>query len=77
MDPSKWQAKPRSAGWDFNVPGLGGDYCSNGDNRQRRPHFRHSGRANATFADGHAKSVAGSTFQARIGTQQDIWHNHD
>jgi prepilin-type N-terminal cleavage/methylation domain-containing protein/prepilin-type processing-associated H-X9-DG protein len=77
MDPTKWVPKDRSAGWEFNIPGVGGDYCNNGTNRQRRPHFRHQMKANVVFSDGHAKAVGPGTFQARIGTQLDIWHNHD
>lgn len=77
MDPSKWVPKARSVGWEFNVPGIGGDYCNTGTDRQRRPHFRHQLHANAAFADGHAKSVPASTYQARIGSSTDVWHNHD
>ncbi|HZO87416.1 MAG TPA: DUF1559 domain-containing protein [Chthonomonadaceae bacterium] len=77
MQPEQWQDKGRSVGWEFNIPGMGGDYCNTGTNRQRRPHFRHQKRANVTFADGHAKSVSAGTYQARIGTPADIWHNHD
>ena len=77
MQPDKWVAKDRGPGWEFNVPGVGGDYCSGGDSRQRRPHFRHQMKANVVFSDGHAKAVGGGTFQARIGTSADIWHNHE
>ena len=77
MQPDKWVAKDRSAGWEFNIPGNGGDYCSMDGNRQRRPHFRHQMKANVVFSDGHAKAVGGGTFQARIGSSADIWHNHD
>ena len=42
-----------------------------------RPHFRHMQKANVVFADGHAKAVGPNTFQARLGTNDDIWHNHD
>ena len=68
MHPEKWVANDRSVGWEFSVtPG-----CSN-----RRPHFRHQFKANVVFADGHAKAVGAGTYQARIGSAQDIWHNHD
>jgi prepilin-type N-terminal cleavage/methylation domain-containing protein/prepilin-type processing-associated H-X9-DG protein len=77
MQPDKWQPKSRSAGWEFNVPGMGGDYCATGEARQRRPHFRHQMRGNVSFADGHAKSVPANSFRARIGTPEDIWHNHN
>jgi len=77
MQPDKWVSNGRSVGWEFNIPGVGGDYCATGENRRRRPHFRHQGKANVVFADGHAKSVGGGTYQARIGSSLDIWHNHD
>jgi prepilin-type processing-associated H-X9-DG protein len=77
MQPLKWKAQ-RTAGWEFNVPGTGnGDYTSTGGNRRRRPHFRHMEKANVVFADGHAKAVGPNTYQARLGTPDDIWHNHN
>jgi prepilin-type processing-associated H-X9-DG protein len=77
MEPDKWVSNGRSVGWEFNIPGVGGDYCATGENRRRRPHFRHQMKANVVFADGHAKSVGSGTYKARIGSAQDIWHNHD
>lgn len=73
MEPNKWVATDRSVGWDFDIPGTSGDY----QNRTRRPHFRHQQQANVVFADGHAKAVRGGTYKAKIGTSDDIWHNHD
>ena len=72
--PDKWVALGTS-GWDLTLPGIdtGGDY----QNQVRRPHFRHLGTANAAFADGHAKAVRSGSYIARIGSQADIWHNHD
>jgi prepilin-type N-terminal cleavage/methylation domain-containing protein/prepilin-type processing-associated H-X9-DG protein len=71
--PDVWTAD-RSVGWDFDVPGTGnGDYAS----RTRRPHFRHVGKSNVVFADGHAKAVSGGTLTVKIGTSADIWHNHN
>jgi hypothetical protein len=29
------------------------------------------------FADGHAKSVGPNTLTAKIGSADDIWHNHN
>ena len=62
--------------WDFGVPGLAGD----GDwtvNDARRPISRHNGKVNATFADGHAKTVDADSLRAKLGTQGDLWHDHD
>jgi prepilin-type N-terminal cleavage/methylation domain-containing protein/prepilin-type processing-associated H-X9-DG protein len=72
LHPEKWVATD-TVGWDFATPGVGdGDFF----NRHRNVHFRHSLRANASFADGHAKSVSPAQYTARIGSQQDIFHNH-
>ena len=75
LTPDKWVATTTSTGWDLDIPGIdkGGDY----GNRQRRPHFRHQGSANAVFADGHAKAVKSGSYTSRIGSQADVWHNHD
>jgi prepilin-type N-terminal cleavage/methylation domain-containing protein/prepilin-type processing-associated H-X9-DG protein len=73
IHPEGWKAVA-ATGWDFAVPGRGeGDYF----NRHRVPHFHHMQRCNTVFADGHAKSVAGSNFSARIATPEDLFHNHD
>ncbi len=69
--------------YDFMIPG--GDPANYGDTRwgstwgdvHYRPIFRHSQKNNAVFADGHAKAVGPNTLQAKIGTPEDIWHNHN
>ncbi len=72
IHPEKWKGIAVT-GWDFAIPGVGdGDWSS----RHRVPYFIHSQRCNAVYADGHAKSTAGGTLQARIGTDADVWHNH-
>lgn len=74
FNPSKWRYTNVEPGWNFGVPGSGdGDFCPN---RSRVPAFRHSQRTNASFADGHAKSVAAGSLNARYGSQEDIFHNH-
>lgn len=76
--PLQWTNKPnQSTGWDFDIPG-GFAGQSNGDyQRRRRPDFRHSQRCNVMFADGHSKAVGPNTLTARIGSSDDIWHNHN
>jgi len=73
--PKAWTVEGWSVDWDFGVPG-GEDWgsCRNGG---RRPMSRHSGKINATFADGHAKSVDGDSLKLAIGDPGDFWHNHD
>jgi prepilin-type N-terminal cleavage/methylation domain-containing protein/prepilin-type processing-associated H-X9-DG protein len=76
--PLQWTNKPnQSTGWDFDIPG-GFAGQSNGDyQRRRRPDFRHTQRCNVMFADGHAKAVGPNTLTAKIGSSDDIWHNHN
>ncbi|WP_309709520.1 DUF1559 domain-containing protein [Armatimonas sp.] len=76
--PLQWTNKPnQTTGWDFDIPG-GFAGQGNGDyQRRRRPDFRHMQRCNVMFADGHAKSVGPNTLIARIGSADDIWHNHN
>jgi len=74
LNENNWTYTTEEPGWNFGEPGVGdGDFCPT---RSRVPAFRHSGHANAAFADGHAKAVVGGTLNAAIGTQQDIFHNH-
>jgi prepilin-type N-terminal cleavage/methylation domain-containing protein/prepilin-type processing-associated H-X9-DG protein len=78
FNPLQWTNKPnQTTGWDFDIPGgfAGG---GNGDyQRRRRPDFRHMQKCNVMFADGHAKSVGPNGLVARIGSADDIWHNHN
>jgi prepilin-type N-terminal cleavage/methylation domain-containing protein/prepilin-type processing-associated H-X9-DG protein len=78
FQPLKWTNKPnRTTGWDFDIPG-GFAGQGNGDySRQRRPDFRHMQKCNVVFADGHAKAVGPSGLTAKIGSADDIWHNHN
>lgn len=77
IHPDQWRSNGRTTAWNFDTPGKGNDWCNAGPDRFRAPMFRHSGRANASFADGHAKSVPGGTLSVRTGTPQDIWTNHN
>ncbi len=81
--PKLWKADNPwgSVDWDFGVPGLGlvanggdGPWSGNG---ARRPHARHNGQIDAAFADGHVKALDGNTLTAKLGTPQDLWHDHD
>jgi prepilin-type N-terminal cleavage/methylation domain-containing protein/prepilin-type processing-associated H-X9-DG protein len=78
FNPKLWlvEAPWGSVDWDFGVPGLGGD----GDwtvNDARRPIPRHQGKVNAAFADGHAKVITAESLTAKLGTPEDLWHDHD
>ena len=77
MNPDVWIAQNTSVDWNIGTPGGNGDWStdSNGD---RRPTPRHNKRINCAFADGHVKSMlAAPTLNARIGSANDIWHDHD
>jgi prepilin-type processing-associated H-X9-DG protein len=65
--------------WDMAMPGDGrGEWnqAATG-NGSRRPFFPHSNMGNFVFADGHAKAIQAGKLAARIGTQDDIWHNNN
>jgi len=75
MNPDVWIPETGSVDWSVGVPGGNSDWAANDD---RRPASRHNKRINCGFADGHVKSVlAAPTLNARIGSTQDIWHDHD
>ena len=78
FNPKLWQANNPffSVDWSVGVPGTGGggDWYVNG---RRRPHGRHQGFANVVFADGHAKAVNILTLKSKLGTNDDIWHDHE
>ncbi len=78
MNPDVWTAatgRDSSVDWSVGVPGGNSDWAANGD---RRPFARHNKRINCAFADGHVKSVlAAPSLNSRIGSTQDIWHDHD
>ena len=79
--PEKWvvdSANPDWHGtvdWNLSVPGGGGDWLRD-DLGSRRPIFPHAGRANAVFADGHAKSVTAGSLSLPYGNPDNIWHNN-
>ncbi len=74
MNPSVWIATGASVDWSVGVPGAASDWAANGD---RRPFGRHSKAVDCAFADGHVKSVQVNTLNARVGSSDDIWHDHD
>jgi prepilin-type N-terminal cleavage/methylation domain-containing protein/prepilin-type processing-associated H-X9-DG protein len=75
MNPDVWTAENYSVDWNVSVPGGNGDWNNNDD---RRPFPRHNKRIVAAFADGHVKSIlAAPSLNAKIGSPQDIWHDHD
>lgn len=74
--PDAWQ-EGWSCDWDFGIPGNNDDW-KDSTNSGRRPFPRHTGFTNCAFADGHVKGMRASKFlNAKIGTQDDILHNHD
>ncbi len=74
-NPETWKPiSDRAAAWDFDVPG---SVNGNGDyGRGRRPYGRHMGKINCVFADGHAKAVSANSLRAKIGSNDDVWHNY-
>jgi len=73
--PEVWQER-WSPDWSFGVPGTS-NHWGNVDGA-RRPFSRHSQGVNLTFTDGHAKWMRGSSFlNAKVGSREDILHNHD
>ncbi len=74
MNPDVWIATGSSVDWGVGVPGEATDWAANGD---RRPFPRHTKMINVSFADGHAKGVKGGTMNAKVGTADDIWHDHN
>ena len=75
MNPDIWVTETGSVDWSVGVPGGNSDWAANDD---RRPASRHNKRINCAFADGHVKSVlAAPSLNSRIGSIQDIWHDHD
>ena len=83
FNPKAWKAVNGWAAvdWDFEVPGMGGkdikDWPAQGNDKARRPFARHNGLIAAAFADGHVKAVRAETLNVKLGTSQDIWHDHD
>ena len=76
--PEKWKQTGGWAtpDWNFGVTGNNSDWRLNAQGSDsRRPVFYHAQKCNVAFADGHAKAVGTNTIRAKIGTQDDIWHN--
>lgn len=74
MNPGVWKAAGSSIDWSVGVPGAASDWAANGD---RRPFGRHQKMIDVSFADGHAKAVQANTLNAKVGSADDIWHDHD
>lgn len=72
FNPDVWR-EGWSCDWDVGVTGTG----SWSGNNARRPIGRHNKMVNVSYADGHAKAVTNKSVNVKIGTAQDIWHNHD
>jgi len=75
FDPTLWK-EGWSCDWNFGVAGVGGDWRQQGYGR-RRPMPRHNRMINAVFADGHAKALQAGSLKAKLGTEADVWHDHD
>jgi prepilin-type N-terminal cleavage/methylation domain-containing protein/prepilin-type processing-associated H-X9-DG protein len=73
MNPDVWRENNWGPDWDFGVTGTGSWTGNNG----RAPMPRHQKMINCVFADGHAKAINGRLLNARIGTRDDYFHNHD
>jgi prepilin-type N-terminal cleavage/methylation domain-containing protein/prepilin-type processing-associated H-X9-DG protein len=68
----------KTVDWDMAMPGDNtGEWRKTATgNGSRRPAFPHAGLGNFVFADGHAKAIQAGKLNAKIGTQDDIWHNN-
>jgi len=76
FDPKLWK-EGWSCDWNFGVAGHGSSDWRRSSNGGRRPIPRHNGMINAVFADGHAKALQAGTLKAKLGTEADVWHDHD
>ncbi len=74
MSPETWTAAGNSVDWSVGVPGAASDWGANSD---RRPFARHTKTINVSFADGHAKAVKANTLKSKIGSSDDVWHDHN
>ena len=74
MHPDVWQEQNTTIDWGVGVPGTASDWGANGD---RRPFARHNSRIVCGFADGHVKAVMNTSLNAKIGSSDDIWHDHN
>jgi len=74
MNPTVWIATGVSVDWSVGVPGAASDWAANGD---RRPFGRHSKMIDGSFADGHAKAIPVNSLNAKVGSSDDLWHDHN
>ncbi len=74
MNPSVWIAEGSSVDWSVGVPGAASDWAANDD---RRPFGRHSKMIDGAFADGHVKAIPVNSLNARVGSAEDLWHDHN
>ena len=78
FDATKW-VENWGCDWNFGVPGthddwkVGENYAAFG----RRPVARHGGFIATVMGDGHAKALRASFMNAKLGTQDDMLHDHD
>lgn len=72
--PEVWQER-WSPDWTFAVPGTCDGWFGRDGNR--RPVARHSEGFNITFVDGHSKHTKARALNVRVGSPEDIFHNHD
>ena len=83
FQPEKWKIASdgwATCDWNFGVTGTAGDWRLNaqdGNKNSRRPVFYHSGSTDVAFVDGHVKTVSSASLKNKIGTANDIWHNHN
>jgi prepilin-type N-terminal cleavage/methylation domain-containing protein/prepilin-type processing-associated H-X9-DG protein len=74
FNPDLWK-EDWSVDWDFGIPGQ--EDWGSCRNSGRRPLGRHFKSYNACFADGHVKAIRNQTLKVKVGTADDILHNHD
>lgn len=73
--PEVWQER-WSPDWTFAVPGTTERWRPDSDGG-RRPVARHSGGFNLAFVDGHAKFTKAGALKVKVGSAEDIFHNHE
>jgi prepilin-type N-terminal cleavage/methylation domain-containing protein len=78
FDATKW-VENWSCDWNFGIPGTKDDWTEGHDYSHfgRRPVSRHGGFVAAVMGDGHAKALRANFMNAKLGTQDDMLHNHD
>ena len=77
FDATKW-VENWGCDWNFGIPGTNDDWKI-GSNAPggRRPSARHGGFIATVMGDGHAKALRSSFLNAKLGTSDDMLHNHD